>query len=102
MASISARIWIGLGMGAIALYYLLHGNSLIYESVGLISGVLILAGTAHRRPRTWPAWVVLGASQLVMGIGDVVYNELTTAYPGPADVLYLTGDLLLLVAFALL
>jgi PAS domain S-box-containing protein len=89
-------------MAAIALHFLLRSDTVVYEAVGLTSGVLILAATAYHRPRTWPTWVALGLSQLVMGIGDVVFSEVTTAYPGPADVLYLAGDGLLVVALALL
>jgi PAS domain S-box-containing protein len=101
MASVATRACIGLGMCAVAVHFLLHNDSYVYESVGLISGVLILGATAYRRPRSWLAWAVMGVSQLVMGFGDVIYNEVTTAYPGPADVVYLTGDALLVSALVL-
>jgi PAS domain S-box-containing protein len=101
MAPIATRAWIGLGAAAILLHFLLHVDSVVYESVGVTAGAVILAGTAFRRPRNWPAWTVLGVSQIVMGLGDVVYNEVTTAYPGPADVLYLSGDVLLISALVL-
>ena len=102
MASIAARAYIGLGLCAIALHFFLRSDTVIYEAVGLTSGVLILAGTAYQRPRAWPAWVALGVSQLLMGVGDVVYEEVTNAYPGPADVVYLSGDVLLVAALVLL
>ncbi len=101
MAPFATRAWIGLGLGAIVLHFVLHVDSVVYESVGITSAAVILAATAFRRPRNWPAWTVLGVSQLVMGLGDVVYNEVTTAYPGPADVLYLSGDVLLISALVL-
>ena len=101
MAPFATRAWIGLGLGAIVLHFVLHVDSVVYESVGITSGAMILAGTAFRRPRNWRAWTVLGISQIVMGLGDVVYNDVTTAYPGPADVLYLIGVVLLIGALVL-
>ena len=102
MASPVARAYLCLGVGAIALHFLLHGDSAVYGAVGLASAGLILIGTAYHRPRTWPAWTALAASQLLMALGDLVYDNLTSAYPGPADVLYLAGDAALVAALALL
>jgi PAS domain S-box-containing protein len=102
MATLAARVSIGLGLCAITLHFLLPTDKLVYEAIGLTAGALILAATAYHRPRTWPAWAILGLSQLLMGLGDVVFNHVTNAYPGPADVLYLSGDVLLVTALVLL
>jgi len=102
MGSTIARAYLCLGAGAIALHFLLRGDSALYGAVGLASAGLILIGTAYHRPRTWPAWTALAASQLLMALGDLVFDNLTKAYPGPADVLYLAGDAALIAALAFL
>lgn len=102
MAFTAARAYLGLGTLAIALHFLLRNDSAVYGAVGLASAGLILIGTAYHRPRTWPAWTALAASQLLMALGDLVFDNLTNAYPGPADFFYLAGDATLVVALALL
>jgi len=102
VAFTAARAYLGLGTLAIALHFLLRNDSAVYGAVGLASAGLILIGTAYHRPRTWPAWTALAASQLLMALGDLVFDNLTNAYPGPADFFYLAGDATLVVALALL
>jgi PAS domain S-box-containing protein len=102
MAFPAARAYLCLGAFAIVLHFVLPHDLAIYDSVGLASAGLILIGTAYHRPRTWPAWLLLAASQLLMALGDVVFNYLSSAYPGPADVFYLSGDAALVVALAAL
>ena len=102
MAFPATRAYLCVGGLAIVLHFILPHDSAIYDSVGLASAGLILLGTAYYRPRTWPAWTLLAASQLLMALGDVIFNYLSNAYPGPADVLYLSGDMTLIVALAAL
>ena len=102
MAFPVAPAYLCIGGLVIVLHFILPHDSAIYDSVGLASAGLILFGTAYYRPRTWPAWTLLAASQLLMALGDVIFNHLSNAYPGPADVLYLSGDMTLIVALAAL
>jgi len=102
MAFPVAPAYLCIGGLVIVLHFILPHDSAIYDSVGLASAGLILLGTAYYRPRTWPAWTLLAASQLLMALGDVIFNHLSNAYPGPADVLYLSGDMTLIVALAAL
>jgi PAS domain S-box-containing protein len=89
------------GAAAIALHFVLHEDVAVYHLIGFSSAGAIFLGTAVRRPRIWPAWVLLGVSQLMMASGDVVYDEITSRYPGPADVLYLLAIVVLAAAFVL-
>jgi PAS domain S-box-containing protein len=102
MAFPAARAYVCVGGLAIALHFVLPNDSAIYDSVGLASAGLILIGTAYHRPRTWPFWTLLAASQLLMSLGDVVFSHVSKAYPGPADAFYLSGDVALIVALAAL
>ncbi len=84
-----------LGLGALPVHFLLSNDIALYQSVGLAGVGLMLLGIAwHRPPRPLP-WVVTAVGQGLMCAGDVVYDSVTAAYPGPADALYLTGSALI-------
>jgi PAS domain S-box-containing protein len=102
MASSAARAYLCVGVLTIAVHFILRDDVALFDALGLASAGLIMIGTAHYRPRTWPVWTALAVSQLLMALGDSVFDNVTSAYPGPADVLYLSGDALLIAALALL
>jgi PAS domain S-box-containing protein len=98
----AARAFLCAGVLAIAAHFVLRQDTAIYDAIGLASAGLILVGTAYYRPRTWPAWIMLAASQILMAFGELVFDNLTSSYPGPADVLYLAADVTLVAALVLL
>ncbi len=89
-------------MAAIGLHFLLPNDVAVYDSIGLAAAGAILVGVAWHRPATWRAWVTIGASQVLMAAGDLVYNTLTSRSPGPSDVLYLSADALLVSGVVML
>ena len=89
-------------MAAIGLHFLLPNDVAVYDSIGLAAAGAILVGVAWHRPATWRAWVTIGASQVLMAAGDLVYDTLTSRSPGPSDVLYLSADALLVSGVVML
>ena len=90
-----------LGAAAIALHFLLPSDTAVYDAIGLSAAGAIVFGTIVHRPRRWQAWAVIAASQVTMSCGDLVYDNVTTRYPGPADAFYL-GAVVLLAAGVLM
>ena len=92
VASTAARAYLCAGLGAIVLHFVRGGDDvLVYDVIGIVSAAVILGATAYRRPATWRAWTAIGLSQALMAVGDMIYDNFTSRYPGPADVLYLAG-----------
>jgi PAS domain S-box-containing protein len=102
MGSTAARTYLALGVLAIVGHFALSGDIVLYDSLGLASAGLIFFAVAAHRPRTWRAWTTIGLSQLLMTLGDFVYYNITTRYPGPSDVLYLSSLSLLILGVLLL
>ena len=102
MGASAARAYVGVGIPAIGLHFLLPNDVAVYDSIGLAAAGAILVGVAWHRPATWRAWLTIGVSQLVMAAGDVVYDAVTTRSPGPSDVLYLAADALLVTGVVML
>jgi PAS domain S-box-containing protein len=103
VASTAARAYLCVGIGAIVLHFVRGGDDvLVYDAIGIVSSAVILGATFLRRPSTWRAWTAIGISQALMAVGDVIYDNFTTRYPGPADVFYLLGVATLIVGAALL
>jgi len=102
VGSTAARAYLCIGLVAIAGHFALAGDVVLYDALGLASAGLIFFAVAAYRPRTWRAWGTIGVSQLLMALGDFVYDNLTSRYPGPADALYLFGVALLILGVLLL
>ena len=105
MASTAARAYLAFGVLAVALNAALGGSRAIYDSAGLVTAAAILAGIALYRPQTWRAWVAVGVSQALYGLGDIVYDFVYNGSPGSvswADACYLGGDVVLVAGVALL
>ena len=102
VGSTAARAYLCIGLVAIAGHFALAGDVVLYDALGLASAGLIFFAVAAYRPRTWRAWGTIGVSQLLMALGDFVYDNLTSRYPGPADALYLFSVALLILGVLLL
>ena len=103
MASTAARAYLCAGLGAIVLHFVRGGDDvLVYDAIGIVSAAVILGATAYRRPATWRAWTAIGLSQALMAAGDIIYDNFTSRYPGPADVLYLAGVAMLVAGASML
>jgi class 3 adenylate cyclase len=95
------RLYLGVGLAALVGFYALPRDSLLqdtiyYPALGFFSVAAIVAGVAwHRPPHPLP-WLLFAAGQLLFVLGDVVFGLDqhvfgSTAFPGPADGLYLAG-----------
>jgi class 3 adenylate cyclase len=95
------RLYVGTGLAALIGFYALPRDSLLqdtiyYPALGLLCVAAIVAGVAWHRPRHPLPWLLFAAGQLLFVLGDIVFGLDqhvfgTTAFPGPADVLYLLG-----------
>jgi PAS domain S-box-containing protein len=102
VGSTAARAVLCVGAVVIAGHFALGGDVVLYDSLGLASAGLIFFAVAAYRPRTWRAWTTIGVSQLLMALGDFVYDNVTARHPGPSDVLYLSAVALLILGVLLL
>jgi diguanylate cyclase (GGDEF)-like protein len=84
----------------VAAYYL--WPSLRPFTSGAVAGVSVVAialGVTHLHPARWGGWLLIAASVVLLGIGDVVFatmadqNPGPVKYPGPPDVFYLAAYL---------
>jgi PAS domain S-box-containing protein len=101
----AVRAYLCLGLAAIAVYVVVGGSNMIYEACGLSAAAAIFAGARMHRPKARAAWLLLGVSQGLLGIGDLIYfNAFGDAppYPSVADGFYLAGVVTLGSAIALL
>lgn len=74
-----------------------------YHLFALGAAVLVAAGVALQRPRARNPWLVLALGVAVYVLGDLIYDDLVSpgdAGPTLADVAYLCGMALLIVAAA--
>ena len=98
-------MYLGAAALAVGAYVAIGGSALLYEAFGAATVVALCVGIRRHRPRPARAWLMLAASQAVLFAGDVTYFGVYHGhppYPGVADVLYLSGDALLVVALIML
>ena len=78
-------------------------QNLMYDAVGLTAVGAIVAGVVINRPERPQPWLLLAAGQLMFVVGDVLWTALELMgeepFPSIADVAYLLGYPLLVVAF---
>ena len=98
----SSRVWKVYSLCGLALcaaYYVVPHVALhpIYDVVGLSSVVAVVVGVIRNKPAfRWP-WYLLALGQLGFVVGDMIrafYEEVlnvTSPFPGPADVAYLAA-----------
>jgi diguanylate cyclase (GGDEF)-like protein len=105
------RWWLAGGLAVISAYALMPAGSpaatIVYNVVGLVSGLAILAGVRLHRPERPAMWYWFAASQLVSVVGDLVYEYYDLIrheqpYPSLADVFYLASYPMVVVGLLLL
>ncbi len=112
-AAVSSRWFTALALGVVVVagYFLLPQGSLaqnlVYNAVGILFGLCILAGVRLHRPARPALWYWIAAGQFVSVAGDVVweiyeYGLHQEPFPSPADVFYLATYPLLAVGLLLL
>jgi PAS domain S-box-containing protein len=97
----AARAYLLVGLIGIALYIAIGGSHAIYELYGSAAVVAILVGVARNRPANRLGWTLLAASQLALNVADFLYWTVyggAPSFPSPADVLYLVGALIFILA----
>jgi diguanylate cyclase (GGDEF)-like protein len=83
-----------------------YGN-LFYDVIALISATMIVVGVRRHRPSRAVVWYSFAAGQALWAVGDFMYGFYehilkVESYPSPADGLYLTGYLPLVVGLFVL
>jgi diguanylate cyclase (GGDEF)-like protein len=82
-------------------------DNVLYQAIGLSMVLAIALGVRLNRPRAWVTWCVFGLGGTLFLAGDVAtavyqWDGAEGPYPSVADLLYLIGYPLLLVALVLL
>jgi diguanylate cyclase (GGDEF)-like protein len=79
-------------------------QNVLYDLIGLATVVAVLVGIRVNRPPRVLPWLLIAASQLLFVTGDALWTALAlmgeSPFPSVADVAYLLGYPLLVVAFA--
>ena len=92
------RWWLAVGLAILGGYFALPSGSiaanLVYDAVGLCSGLAVLYAVRLHRPARPAMWYWFAAGQIVSVAGDLVYEFYDLVlheqpYPSPADALYL-------------
>ncbi|GIF20254.1 diguanylate cyclase (GGDEF)-like protein [Actinoplanes tereljensis] len=104
------RGWVAAGLLAVVGYYLIpadtFGANLVYDGIGLTSGLLILVALRLHRPARPAMWYLFAAGQILSVLGDFTweyyeYVRHEEPYPSFADLFYV-GSYLPLIAGLLL
>ncbi|MGK5683695.1 putative bifunctional diguanylate cyclase/phosphodiesterase [Actinoplanes sp. URMC 104] len=104
-------VMLGAGVAAIAGFFLLPkgglAQNLVYNAIGVVFGLCMLAGVRLHRPRRPALWYWFAAGQFASVAGDVVWEIYEYVlhqepFPSPADVFYLGTYPLLAVGLVLL
>ena len=98
----AARTYLVLALAGIGMDFLLPKVTGPYDAVSLSAVGMVLFGILQHRPRAWRAWSVICLSQLSMACGDVIYDNVTSGYPGPADGFYLAAVVLFVIGVLML
>jgi diguanylate cyclase (GGDEF)-like protein len=92
------RWWLAVGLVILGGYFTLPSGSvaatLVYNAIGLCSGLAVLCAVRLHRPARPAMWYWFAAGQIVCVAGDLVYEFYDLVlheqpYPSPADALYL-------------
>jgi signal transduction histidine kinase len=83
------------GVALTGIYFLLpRGNAqnVLYDVVGVVSSLAIVAGIRLNRPETAAPWLLFALGNLSFAIADIIFNVLVNPpKPSVADVFYLVG-----------
>lgn len=102
-------LFLGIGVALVGVYVWLPRDapaSALYDSIGLAAGIAVLVGVRRNKPRRALPWYLLAIGQFLFAAGDIVwdlYEYVFNSSPSPslADVLYLGGYPVLVVALSL-
>ncbi|WP_097321461.1 putative bifunctional diguanylate cyclase/phosphodiesterase [Paractinoplanes atraurantiacus] len=103
--------WLAAGVLAIIGQYVLPVDglaaSLVYDAIGLVSGLVVLVAVRLHRPARPAMWYWFAAGQLTFVLGDLTYGYYQFAleqspYPSLADVFYLASYPMLVAGLLLL
>ncbi len=107
-----AWVYLVAGLAATGLYFALPWDSMgqwvLYDVIGVSSGVAVLVGTRRHRPALSAAWYLFAAGLTAFAVGDVLFNFYARIWhrdppiPSVADVFYLAGYPLLAVGLVLI
>jgi signal transduction histidine kinase len=107
-----ARVYLAAGFVAIGLYFLLPWNSMgqwvLYDVVGVSSGLAVLVGARRHRPSLTLAWYLFAAGLMAFAVGDFLFNfyariwHRDLPFPSVADGFYLAGYPFLAIGLILL
>jgi signal transduction histidine kinase len=107
-----ARVYLAVGLAAVALYFVLpwgsFGQTLVYDAIGASAAAASVLGARLFRPSLRLPWYLFGAGLLAFSVGDVFFNLYDFVWhrdppvPSVADVFYLAGYPFLTVGLALL
>ncbi|WP_246606955.1 putative bifunctional diguanylate cyclase/phosphodiesterase [Paractinoplanes toevensis] len=105
------RGWVAIGLLATAGYYLVpadtFASNLVYNAIGLTSGLLILVALRLYRPARPAMWYLFSAGQILSVVGDLTweyyeYVRHEEPYPSFADLFYVCSYLPLIAGLLLL
>ncbi len=94
------RWWLAAGLVVLVGYFMLPTGSLqanlVYDFIGLSSGLTIIAAVRVHRPARPGMWYWFAGGQIISVAGDLVYGYYDLVlhqqpYPSPADALYLAS-----------
>jgi two-component system, cell cycle response regulator len=79
----------------VGVYFLLPNGtpqSILYDSIGVASALVIALATAVNRPEPWQPWLLFAAGNLFFAVADIIFNVIVNPpVPSVADVFYLGG-----------
>src|SRR4029078_7202217 len=77
------------------------GQTMLYDGFAVAAFAAIVVGVRWHRPPRRTTWHLLGVGALAIAAGEIVFNlDPAASFPSRADVLYITGYLLLALALA--
>ncbi|MFI1990527.1 GGDEF domain-containing protein [Actinoplanes sp. NPDC020271] len=82
-------------------------QTICYAAIALSGGLALVLGVRRNRAAAAPLWLMFAGCQFLAVCGDLVYawyarHLRSSAYPAPADVLYLTAGFLEIVVLILI
>src|SRR6266542_4051009 len=105
------RIWLGVGVGLCAAYYLAPptpANLVVWPVIGLSSAAAIVVGARWHRPTPAVAWYLLAGALVSLTTGDTLYNVRVRllhsgqVFPSLVDLWYLLTYPMLILGLVLL
>ncbi|HZD74081.1 MAG TPA: sensor histidine kinase [Actinomycetota bacterium] len=105
------RIWLGIGVGLCAAYYVVPpapAKLVVWPVIGASSAGAIVVGTRWHRPNPASAWYLLAGALVALTTGDTLYNVRVRllhsgqVFPSVVDLCYLLTYPLLILGLLLL